>query len=154
METQSESDSDVEPHSGSDIIPDIDSDASLHIRTQSESDRNMYHQPGSDIQSDMDSDSSPIQVESYIGLRGPKGYRDIQDAEVLAGLVAPTLRRHLKKFDGNYDAIDIQSDRRPRRIWDVCANRVIPTTWFPPDLCSIANFLGLKLHCITMLLHA
>jgi len=67
-------------------------------------------------------------------LYGPQHYvREGGDSEVLAGLVAPALGRKIEMRNQN-TVIASDSDRRPRRIWDVCANRVVPTTWFPSEL--------------------
>ena len=55
------------------------------------------------------------------------------DEQVLASLGAPSLKRATARGSGNSTVIPPDSDKQPRRIWDICANRVIPTTWFPPD---------------------
>ncbi|KAF8470755.1 hypothetical protein BDZ91DRAFT_643628, partial [Kalaharituber pfeilii] len=41
--------------------------------------------------------------------------------------------RRIQSLDGG-KAIHPDSDRRPRRVWDVCANRVVPAAWLPREI--------------------
>lgn len=51
--------------------------------------------------------------------------------KLVDGLAAPLLRRSLRYDERGGKFIEYGGDKRPRRIWDICANRVVPTTWFP-----------------------
>ena len=82
-----------------------------------------------------------IKVE--VGLAGPSAYVGSEDGEVLAGLVAPVLDRRMEILDGN-PVIAPDDDHRPRRIWDVCANRVVPTAWFPQFTFDSVNLVAIS----------
>jgi len=62
---------------------------------------------------------------------GPYEYMGREGGEVLHCLAAPPLHRMISNLPGGNKVIEAASDLRPRRIWDACANRVVPTTWFP-----------------------
>lgn len=62
---------------------------------------------------------------------GPHAYIGHEGGEVLHRLPAPPLHRLISTLPGGNKVIEAASDLRPRRIWDVCANRVVPATWFP-----------------------
>jgi len=75
-----------------------------------------------------------------LGLEGPSAYVGNEDGELLAGLVAPVLDRRMTILDGN-PVISPGGDQRPRRIWGVWANRVVPTAWFPRPFLDDVNLV-------------
>jgi len=82
-------------------------------------------------------------MKAEFGLAGPSAYMGNEDGEVLAGLVAAVLDRRIGILDGN-PVIAPDGDQRPRRIWDVCANRVVPTTWFPQFTFDSVNLVAIS----------
>lgn len=75
-------------------------------------------------------------------LSTPQAHIDNEDGEVLAGIVAPVLGRKYKRLDGGHLIIAPESRRSARRVWDVCANRIIPMAWLPEEI-PIVTWPGL-----------
>ncbi|KAF8451576.1 hypothetical protein BDZ91DRAFT_802657 [Kalaharituber pfeilii] len=62
------------------------------------------------------------------------------DQPELHGVYAPVLTHQRKRNASGLEEIDQAGAVCPRRVWDICANRVIPCTWFIGNQSPIAEF--------------